>query len=96
MKICYNVQRRAQTSLYKKFFTVKTVTISVIQISKPSGAFCIRLQSLSEIYASVLLLSGEDPYTKIMKEKEEELEDMEALQQALVAEESKGKRRWRT
>lgn len=31
-----------------------------------------------------------------MKEKEEELEHMEALQQALVAEECKGKRRWRT
>ena len=31
-----------------------------------------------------------------MKEKEEELEHMEALQQTLVAEECKGKRRWRT
>ena len=73
---------------------LKAITVFVIQISKSSGVFWTSLQCLSEISTSVLLISREDPYTKIMKEKEEDLEHMEALQQTLVAEECKG-RRWR-
>ena len=69
MKNYYNVQKGASTSLYKRG-AAEAAPTSTVQISKRSGAFQTRLQSLSNLCLIVAHTKRRTHFKKKMNEEE--------------------------